>query len=77
MVGYYVYGDKLLGEDSVFEVLYPSLAKTVALVLITFHVVCSFVVTLNPVFQEIEEFIGIETSKFFLYLNFIYMSIDH
>ncbi|XP_072165258.1 uncharacterized protein [Diadema setosum] len=55
--GYFVFGDKFieLNTDNILYVISKGAIHTVVTVMIMMHLVLSFVICINPVFQEIEE----------------------
>ncbi|PVD28157.1 hypothetical protein C0Q70_10742 [Pomacea canaliculata] len=57
-VGYFVYGTNI--KDNILETVSAGPMLTIVQVLITGHLVCSFIIVINPVCQEIEELLGIE-----------------
>ncbi|XP_076458232.1 uncharacterized protein LOC143291966 [Babylonia areolata] len=56
-VGYFVYGSRV--KANILQTVTPGPALQVVECLITAHLVCSFVIVINPVCQELEEIIGI------------------
>lgn len=64
VVGFYVYGDTLMENENIFDVVGSGFEPTVALVLITLHVITAFVILGNPVFQDVEDLLGIEMSEY-------------
>lgn len=60
-VGYFVYGTNI--KDNILETVSAGPMLTIVQVLITGHLVCSFIIVINPVCQEIEELLGIERRK--------------
>lgn len=60
-VGYFVYGTNI--KDNILETVSTGPMLTIVQVLITGHLVCSFIIVINPVCQEIEELLGIERRK--------------
>ncbi|XP_071842936.1 uncharacterized protein [Apostichopus japonicus] len=56
--GYFVYGDK--NEDNILGVLSASWLTTTATCLITVHLIMGFIIVINPLSQEVEDFLGID-----------------
>lgn len=55
---YFVYGDK--NEDNILGVLSASWLTTTATCLITVHLIMGFIIVINPLSQEVEDFLGID-----------------
>lgn len=58
-ISYYIHGDELAQKENLFDVIPIGADRTIALILITLHVVSGFIIFGNPLFQEIEEIIGV------------------
>lgn len=56
--GFFVYGDKV--QANVLLTVTPQIGLQVVQCLITLHLVCSFIICVNPICQEFEELLGIE-----------------
>lgn len=71
-ISYYIHGDELAQKENLFDVIPIGADRTIALILITLHVVSGFIIFGNPLFQEIEEIIGVRKGD-----NFISLSRRH
>ena len=60
--GFFVYGNKV--QDNVLLTVTPGAALQVVQCLITGHLICSFIIVINPICQEMEEILGISPSKY-------------
>ncbi|KAJ8031391.1 Amino acid transporter AVT1A [Holothuria leucospilota] len=56
--GYFVYGDE--NEDNILNVISDSWLRTIALILVTVHLVMGFIIVINPFSQEIEDLLHID-----------------
>ncbi|XP_072165257.1 uncharacterized protein [Diadema setosum] len=59
--GYFVFGDRFieLNTDNILHVISKGAINTIVTVMIMVHLVLSFVISINPLFQELEEVLGI------------------
>lgn len=58
-VAYYTHGSSLADKENIFQIVVEGVDRTISLALITLHVISAFIIYGNPLFQEIEELIGI------------------
>ncbi|XP_071845785.1 uncharacterized protein [Apostichopus japonicus] len=58
-VAYYTHGRSLADKENIFQIVVEGVDRTISLALITLHVISAFIIYGNPLFQEIEELIGI------------------
>lgn len=56
--GYFVYGEN--NKDSILSVVSDSWLRTIALILITVHLVMGFIIVINPFSQEVEDLLQID-----------------
>ncbi|KAK7474589.1 hypothetical protein BaRGS_00034173 [Batillaria attramentaria] len=58
ITGYYVYGQNV--KENVLQTVSAGTPLLIVELLITGHLVCSYIIVINPVCQEVEDIIGIE-----------------
>ena len=65
--GFGVYGD--LVSQNIFKSLSHGVFDTIAIILITMHLVFAYVIVQNPLSQVFEKFLNIPDSKFTVIVN--------
>nr|KAG5690264.1 hypothetical protein BaRGS_018616 [Batillaria attramentaria] len=61
ITGYYVYGQNV--KENVLQTVSAGTPLLIVELLITGHLVCSYIIVINPVCQEVEDIIGISKSQ--------------